>query len=141
MIEATTIIEEGQSYFRFRKADAPGLSALVEKAKARGGWISIRLSLPSRAKTSPENRLFHALCGHLAMYRETSPELMKRYIKVRACAHGYPYTMFEEGGHRAIEPKSVAETSTVELAILIDQCYELAHEWNCPLNQEVNIEP
>jgi len=132
------------------------ISALIEKAE-KIGYIRVRLDLPSRQKTSPENRLFHALVAQLAMYRETSPELMKRYIKVRACAHDYPYDMLEveecsdysevrtsEGlaimpkkkMRRIVEPKSVADASTVEVAILIETCWMVAAEWAVELKQE-----
>lgn len=106
----------------------------------RGGVLSIRIDVPSKKKTSPENRLLHALIAQLAMYRETSLELMKRYVKVRACAYGYPYDMieYEEQGKKRtiVEPKSVADASTVEVALLIDMCYMVAHEWGVELKQE-----
>jgi len=106
----------------------------------KGGMLSIRIDVPTKKKTSPENRLLHALIAQLAMYRETSLELMKRYVKVRACAHGYPYDMIEyeekEKHRTVVEPKSVADASTVEVALLIDVCYLIAHEWNVELKQE-----
>jgi len=111
------------------------ISALIEKAE-KIGHIRVRLDLPSRQKTSPENRLFHALVAQLAMYRETSPELMKRYIKVRACAHDYPYDMMDDGKRKIVEPKSVADASTVEVAILIETCWMVASEWGVELKQE-----
>jgi len=113
----------------------PLIDELCNKAELRGGYIRIRLDLPTKAKTSPENRLFHALVGQLSMYRQTSPELMKRYVKIRACAHGYPCDTFEDGQRRAIEPKSVANASTTEVAILIECCYMIAAEWGVELTQ------
>jgi hypothetical protein len=135
----------------------PLIEELCKKAESKGGFIRVRLDLPSRQKTSPENRLFHALVAQLAMYRETSPDLMKRYVKIRACAHDYPYSMMQEpdrDGYEEIfngtdhevipsrkiktyvEPKSVADASTVEVAILIETCYLVAHEWAVELKQE-----
>jgi hypothetical protein len=135
----------------------PLIADLIKKAESKGGYIRVRLDLPSKQKTSPENRLFHALVAQLAMYRETSPDLMKRYVKVRACAHDYPYTMMQEPDHDGyeeifngqdhevipsrkiktyVEPKSVADASTVEVAILIETCFLVAHEWGVELKQE-----
>lgn len=114
----------------------PLIADLIKRAESKGGYIRVRLDLPSRQKTSPENRLFHALVAQLAMYRETSPDLMKRYIKVRACAHGYPYDMMDDGKRKIVEPKSVADASTVEVAILIETCYLVASEWGVELKQE-----
>jgi len=100
----------------------------------REGMIRVRLDAPGRAKTSPENRLFHALVAQLAMYRETSPDLLKRYIKVRGCAYGYPYEAFDDGaGRKSVEPKSVADATAIELAILIETCHIVAHEWQFEL--------
>ena len=113
------------------------VAEMLRKAATRGGWVTVRLTAPGRLKTSAENRLFHSLVGHLAMYRGCSPRLMKRYVKVRGCAHGYPYDKLDASGKVVVEPKSVAEATTTELAILIDTCYEVASEWNVQLNQEV----
>jgi len=123
----------------------PLIDELCKKAESKGGFIRVRLDLPSRDKTSPENRLFHALVAQLAMYRETSTELMKRYLKIRACTHGYPCDTMEvtrETGPNTftkttiVEPKSLATASTVEVAILIGTCYLIAHEWGVELKQE-----
>lgn len=123
----------------------------------KDGVLSIRIDVPTKKKTSPENRLLHALIAQLAMYRETSLELMKRYCKVRACAHGYPYDMIEYEEKKnvikcdyqgepeiepimvkrtIVEPKSVADASTVEVALLIETCYVIAGEWQVELKQE-----
>jgi hypothetical protein len=89
-----------------------------------------------RGKTSPENRLFHALVGKLAMWRKVSPDLMKRYVKLYAASmHGYECDTLELDGHKIIEPKSVARATSEELCILINTCYELGMDWSCPLEQ------
>ena len=118
------------------------LSFIKPMMEKKDGLLSIRLEAATKKKTSPENRLLHALIAQLAMYRETSLELMKRYIKVRACAHGYPYDMIEykeqEKKRTIVEPKSVADASTVEVALLIDTCYMVASEWNVELKQDAD---
>jgi hypothetical protein len=94
------------------------------------------LSLTKRGKTSPENRLFHALCSKLAMWKQISPDVMKRYLKLYAASmRGYPCETFEFKGRKAVEPKSVAKASSAEMCMLIDVCYELALEWGTPLEQ------
>jgi hypothetical protein len=94
------------------------------------------LSLAKKGKTSPENRLFHALCFSLAMWRKVSPELMKRYIKLYAAsAHGYECDTLEIDGHKIIEPKSVARATSEDLCMLINTCYELAMDWGVQLEQ------
>ena len=119
------------------------ITELCKRATEKGGWLDVKLSLPSRKKTSPENRLLHALIGQLAMYsglRYAKPwnfDLTKRYVKIRACAHGYPCDIVDDGSNRKIvEPKSVADASTVEVALLIDAAYLIAHEWGVELKQE-----
>ena len=118
------------------------IKELCDKAIEKGGWIDIKISLPSRKKTSPENRLLHALIGQLSMYsgmrfaKSWSFDLTKRYVKIRACAHGYPCDIVDDGSNRRIvEPKSVADAGTVEVALLIDTCYLIAHEWSVELKQ------
>lgn len=138
MIDITVRAElDGNKLIIPVKEYVPFIKDLLSK---RDSILSIRLDIPTKKKTSPENRLLHALIAQLAMYRETSLELMKRYVKVRACAHGYPYDMieYEEQGKKRtiVEPKSVADASTVEVALLIDTCYLVAHEWQIELKQE-----
>lgn len=119
--------------------DDYSIQCLKELLERKNGFARIRIDAPGRAKTSPENRLFHALVAQLAMYRETTPDLMKRYVKIRGCAHGYPYEAFDDGdGRKSVEPKSVADATTVELAILIETCYMIAHEWRFDLKGESN---
>ena len=138
MIDITVRAElDGNKLIIPVKEYAEFIKPMLEK---RDGVLSIRLEVPTKKKTSPENRLLHALIAQLAMYRETSLELMKRYVKVRACAHGYPYDMieYEEQGKKRtiVEPKSVADASTVEVALLIETCYMIANEWQVELKQE-----
>lgn len=129
-----------------QSADAcykPLIADLIKKAEAKGGFIRIRLDLPSKAKTSPENRLYHALVGQLCMHsgfryeKQWTFDVTKRYTKIRACAHGYPCDIVDDGeGRKIVEPKSVADASTTEVAMLIDACYLIAHEWGVELKQE-----
>jgi len=139
MIETTTRAELNGSVLSIPVHDY--ISFINQMLDKRDGVLSIRIDVPSKKKTSPENRLLHALIAQLAMYRETSLDLIKRYIKVRACSHGYPYDMieYEEQGKKRtiVEPKSVADASTVEVALLIDMCYMVAHEWGAELKQGV----
>jgi hypothetical protein len=94
------------------------------------------ISQIKRPKTSPENRLFHALVSKLAMWRKVSPELMKRYVKLYAASmHGYECETLEIDGHKIIEPKSVARATSEELCMLIGSCYELGMDWGVPLEQ------
>jgi hypothetical protein len=94
------------------------------------------LSTVKKPKTSPENRLFHALVGKLAMWKKISPDLMKRYCKLYASsAHGYPCESIELHGHKIQEPKSVAKATSEETCLLINVCYELAMDWGIQLEQ------
>jgi hypothetical protein len=89
-------------------------------------------------KTSQENRLFHKLVAILAMWKETSPDLMKRYVKMYSVSmHGYECATLTANGHTVIEPKSIARATDKEMRdILIPTCYELAMDWGCPMEQE-----
>lgn len=90
-----------------------------------------------KGKTSPENRLFHALCSSLAMWKQIDADTMKLYVKRYAAAvHGYECTIAEIDGHKIINPKSVAKATVEEMAnMLIPSCYELALDWGIPLEQ------
>jgi hypothetical protein len=90
-----------------------------------------------RGKTSPENRLFHALCNSLAMARGVPMELMKRYIKLcAATAHGYDCETTTIEGHTVQEPKSIARATNDDMINkLIPTCYELGMDWGIPLEQ------
>ena len=116
------------------------IAFIKEMLHKRDGMLQLRIDVPIKKKTSPENRLLHALIGQLAMYRETSLELIKRYVKVRACSHGYPYDMIEyeekDKKRTIVEPKSVADASTVEVALLIETCCMVAGEWQIELRSE-----
>jgi len=92
--------------------------------------------LQAKGKTSPENRLFHALCAKLALWKAVSPDLMKRYCKMYAASvHNYPCESVEFDGHKVIEPRSVALATSAEMIVLIDTCYELGMEWGVALEQ------
>lgn len=112
------------------------ISALIEKAE-KIGYIRVRLDLPSRQKTSPENRLFHALATSLAAWRQVSLDLMRRYIKLYACSvHGYDCEKLTIDGHMVIEPKSISLATNEDMVDkLIPSCYELGLDWGCPLEQ------
>jgi hypothetical protein len=98
------------------------------------------LSLTKRDKTSPENRLFHALCNSLAMWRKIDPELMKRYVKLYAASvHGYDCVTIEIDGHKIIDPKSISKATNDDMINrLIPSCYELGMTWGVPLEQPEN---
>ena len=120
-----------------RLIEWPLIDDLIKRAESKGGYIRIRLDLPSREKTSPENRLFHALATTLAAFQSISLDLMRRYIKMYACTvHGYDCEKVEIGGHMVIEPKSIAlATNQHMIDRLIPSCYELGMDWGCPLEQ------
>lgn len=89
-----------------------------------------------KPKTSPENRLFHALVAKLAMWKAVPPDLMKRYVKLYASsAHEYPCASVVLNGHTIQEPKSVAVATSEELCLLISVCYELALDWGIQLGE------
>ena len=90
-----------------------------------------------RDKTSPENRLFHALCNSLAMWKQIDADTMKLYVKRYAAAvHGYDCKMVEIDGHKIINPKSVAKATNDDMINkLIPSCYELGLDWGCALDQ------
>jgi len=119
----------------------PLIADLIKQAESKGGYIRVRLDLPSRQKTSPENRLFHALATSLAAWRQVSLDLMRRYIKLYACSvHGYDCEKLEIDGHMVIEPKSISLATNEDMVDkLIPSCYELGLEWGCPLEQPGGI--
>lgn len=110
---------------------------LAEARRLCGGAMRVvAVGEIRRPKTSAENRMLHALIASLAMYKCVSPDLMKRYVKVRAAAtRGYPAEARIIDGEEIYEPKSVARATTVEVALLIDICYELALDWGVQLDQ------
>jgi hypothetical protein len=71
------------------------------------------------------------------MWKQVSPDLMKRYVKLYASSvHNYPCETIVLDGHTIIEAKSVAKATSEEMCeMLIMSCYELAMDWGCPLGQ------
>jgi len=130
-----------QIFSQCRLIEWPLIDELIKKAETRGGYIRVRLDLPSRQKTSPENRLFHALATSLAAWRQVSLDLMRRYIKLYACSiHNYDCEKLEIDGHMVIEPKSISLATNEDMVDkLIPSCYELGLEWGCPLEQPEGI--
>jgi hypothetical protein len=89
-----------------------------------------------KLKSTPECRMLHAIFDQLAMFQEKPVELIKRYIKLRACANGYRYDEIKEVNRTVIEPLSIAYATHEEVALLIETCYLVAQEWNCELRGE-----
>ena len=98
-------------------------------------------SLDRPPKTSPENRLFHALVAKLAMWQHVPAEAMKRYVKLYAASvHDYACEQTTIAGKLRIEPKSIAKATKDDMEKkLIPTCYELAMDWGCPMEQDEGI--
>jgi hypothetical protein len=126
-----------QMFSQCRLIEWPLIDDLIKKAESKGGYIRVRLDLPSRQKTSPENRLFYAIATALAAFQGVSLETMKRYIKLYAATvHNYDCETVEIAGKVVIEPKSIALATNEDMVDkLIPTCYELGMDWGCPLEQ------
>ena len=87
--------------------------------------MTICLLLWTRRKSReacPPNALLHTLIQQIC--NESGDDLldMKHEIKMRAIKRGYPFTTGVLGN---IKPKKSSECNTVELNLLIDECYEV----------------
>lgn len=135
MIDITVRAElDGNKLIIPVKEYAEFIKPMLEK---RDGVLSIRLEVPTKKKTSPENRLFHKLVSSLAMWMNTDLETMKMFVKRYAsAAHGYDQVTFTASGHTIITPKSLTDATNDDMINkLIPTCYELGLDWGCPLEQ------
>ena len=97
-----------------------------QATRTRGGYISFDADLPKKIRTTGEKSQNHHLNGHvgqLAAAGQTSTAAMKMYIKTMASIElGYPTDVIDG----VVFPRSEAEASSTECALLIDMCHKYA---------------
>ena len=89
--------------------------------------LTIRLSPPTKPRTTGERSQSHHLNGHIqTICLETGNDFdaVKTLVKMRAISRGYPFTSI-----RGLTiPKSEAACTTTECGLLIDEVHQLAAE-------------
>ena len=96
---------------------------LIAKCKEKhNDYMLVSLETPKKPRSLPQNALLHTLIQQIC--NESGDDLldMKHEIKMRAIKRGYPFTTGVLGN---IKPKKSSECNTVELNLLIDECYEV----------------
>lgn len=96
----------------------------LERMKRASDRLLIAIEPYFAPKSSAQNRYFHAMLRLIAAETGNSVGAVKEEVKRRATEMGYPTV--EEGGDAI--PKSSAEASESEMAILIDALFLTASE-------------
>jgi hypothetical protein len=112
------------------------LGDLFKKGKELGDFYELTIKLPGKKRSTGPQSMNHHLGGHitqLAVLFETNYNTMKTYIKIRAAAEmGYPCV---DIGEIPI-PKSEADSTPEECAMLIEMCHIVASERGISLKEE-----
>ncbi len=98
--------------------------------------LYVKIGKVRKPRTTGKKSQSHHFNGHvqqMANYAGDYFDDMKRSIKIKAIAKGYPYKTNAFG--KAV-PISESEASTVECAYLIDTCHEVASFLGCTLKEE-----
>ena len=115
--------------------DAPDWArGIIHDLAERYDALAFKASAPRRKRTTGERSQNHHLNGHVqTICVETGNDFdaIKQVVKLRAIAMGYPFTTF----HGVTVPKSEADASTVECALLIDAVHQLAAEEGIALKE------
>jgi len=108
--------------------DVPkGYGPALQSLALKHGVVTVRVSEVRKRRTTGERSQSHHLNGHvqtIAMETGNDFEAVKSVVKLRAIAMGYPFKTY-----RGITvPKSEADCTTKECALLIDAVHQLAAE-------------
>jgi hypothetical protein len=111
---------------------------LLDKSREHhGGYLTVSLERPRKPRTTGERSQNHRINGFIQQICEatgnTNFAAIKMQMKVEAIGRGYPFETLPNG---AAWPKSEADISTAEAAILIDTIEQIAAEWNVELREE-----
>lgn len=143
MIEFTARIVEASPKV-FAVATPYGLGPAVEDVakKCGAGYVSLRLTLPHRPRTTgarSQNSGIHGWFSDIAMQLGCDAERVKEAMKRFAVSEGYPpvYNPVDD----AVEPKPTHEASVEEISILIKVTHRFADEHGMWLTEYVNDVP
>jgi len=108
--------------------DAPDwVRGEIHNLAERYDALAFKAAAPRRKRTTGERSQNHHLNGHvqtICMETGNDFDAVKQVVKLRAIAMGYPFTTF----HGVTVPKSEADATTKECALLIDAVHQLAAE-------------
>jgi hypothetical protein len=98
------------------------------------GWALVTVTKPFRPRSTGPQSQNHHLNGHIQeICAETGNDfnVVKTWVKQQAISRGYPFETF----HGVMVPKSEANASVEECAILIDVVHQLAAELGIMLSE------
>lgn len=107
----------------------------INKLVAKNRYVLITLSAPKRPRTTGEKSQNHHLNWHIqsiCLATGNDFETIKSVVKMRAVAMGYPFQTY----HGLPVPKSEADASVEECALLIDAVHQLAAEEGIALKDD-----
>lgn len=109
---------------------------LAERAdKRHGGYVTVTVDTPRRPRTTgplSQNRHINGHCQQIAVATGCSFDAVKAHVKRLAVDHGYPFDTLPDG---SVAPKSEADISVEEAAVLIEQIHAFAAEFGIPLRE------
>jgi hypothetical protein len=111
-----------------------GLAQLFERAtRTRGGYVTVTVELPRRPRsTGPrsQNHAINGYCQQIAADTDAGFDAVKSHMKQLAIGRGYPFTTLPDD---SAAPKSEADISVEEAAVLIDTIKQFADEYGIRL--------
>ena len=112
------------------------LKGLVELCENKyGGYVKLEMSPPYKPRTTGEGSQNSKIWGMIQQIAEvTGNELsdIEDAVKERAVKRGYPYKVNPITGK--IKPVSMTTINTVEASYLIEELYQLAAEYEIPID-------
>jgi hypothetical protein len=94
--------------------------------KSRGGYLRVTLAPPYKKRSTGDKSQNHHLNGHCQQIANETGEdfdIIKMHVKRTAIKYGYP-TYEDVFGE--LQPKSEADTDTIECGYAIEACHEIA---------------
>lgn len=88
---------------------------------------------PKSTGPNSQNSHFHGHVQQICSETGNSFDTVKMHLKTLALDRGYGFEVLPDG---AVWPKSVADATSWEAAILIETAHQFAAEWNIRLIEE-----
>ena len=106
-----------------------------QKSKAPSKYYKVRIGIPGRPRSTgwkSQNHHVNGHCQQIAIETGNSFSAVKEHMKFLAINRGYPMETMPDG---MPVPKSEADITVEEAAILIETIHQFAAEWNIELKE------
>jgi len=112
------------------------LGDVLKQGKEKNGdWYKVTVTVPGRPRSTGEKSQNHRINGfiqQIAIETGNNFDQLEMYFKQEAISEGWPYDTLPSG---AMMPKSEADATVEDAAVLIAVIERFAAEWGIPLQE------